>query len=138
VEVGEAIKRNAQNPEGRERVDASHADDAVRARVEAFYCRKLGQVLKAQLLALESAAANNAAADELASQLKDARVQIRDAAPLTVLSIGGLGSYDTSRVAKDLETLYKWLDANPEWETAGEPRARRRTRGLAQSAGGRR
>lgn len=32
--------------------------------------------LKAQLLALESAAANNAAADELAAQLKEARVQI--------------------------------------------------------------
>lgn len=54
---------------------------------------------------------------------KDARVVVKDAEPVTVLSLGGRGSYDTDRVEQDFATLRTWLAANPEWEEAGPGRA---------------
>lgn len=53
----------------------------------------------------------------------DPRITIRDTAPLTVVSLGGRGSYDGSRVEADIKTLQEWLALNPEWEAVGAPRA---------------
>jgi len=53
----------------------------------------------------------------------DPRVAVRDAEPLTVVSLGGRGSYEMSRIDKDIATLEAWLLANPEWVQAGQPRA---------------
>ena len=53
----------------------------------------------------------------------DQRVEIRDAPALTVLSLGGRGSYDVTRVEEDLAVLEAWLMDNPEWDAAGAPRA---------------
>lgn len=53
----------------------------------------------------------------------DERVSVRDAEPLTVVALGGRGSYDTTRVERDLKTLHRWLLENPQWVEAGAPRA---------------
>jgi hypothetical protein len=60
---------------------------------------------------------------ETGTDPKDARITIRDAEPITVISMGGRGSYDRSRVQKDAAKLRAWLAENPTWEEAGEPRA---------------
>jgi len=60
---------------------------------------------------------------ETGADPKDARITIRDADPITVVSMGGRGSYDRSRVQKDVAKLRTWLAENPTWEEAGEPRA---------------
>jgi hypothetical protein len=54
---------------------------------------------------------------------RDRRVQVRDTEPVTVVSLGGRGSYSTRRVDQDVEKLRQWLAQNPEWAVAGEPRA---------------
>lgn len=54
---------------------------------------------------------------------EDGIVEIVDREPLTVVSIGGRGSYSIARVDRSLQALYAWLDEHPEWEQAGEPRA---------------
>lgn len=54
---------------------------------------------------------------------KDPRVVIRDAAPVTVLSIGGRGSYSDDRIRRDAETLYEWMEVHGGWVPAGPPRA---------------
>jgi hypothetical protein len=54
---------------------------------------------------------------------EDGIVDIVDRGPMTVLSIGGRGSYSISKVDQSLQTLYAWLDEHPEWQQAGEPRA---------------
>jgi hypothetical protein len=60
---------------------------------------------------------------ETGSDPKDGRITIRDAEPVTVVSMGVRGSYDRSRVQKDVAKLRAWLGENPAWEEAGEPRA---------------
>ena len=54
---------------------------------------------------------------------KAGRVEVVDTAPMTVLSLGGRGTYSRTRVQDGLEQLRQWLDANQEWCAAGEPRA---------------
>jgi hypothetical protein len=54
---------------------------------------------------------------------KDSRVVIYDTEPLTVVSLGGRGSYERDRIKKDVGALLTWLEKHPQWEVAGEPRA---------------
>ncbi len=49
-------------------------------------------------------------------------IVVQDTAPMTVISIGGRGSYAISTVKKRIAELYSWIDTHPEWERAGEPR----------------
>lgn len=51
------------------------------------------------------------------------RVRVVDTEPMTVLALGGQGSYSRWRVQEGLEVLRRWLDEHPEWRAAGEPRA---------------
>ncbi|MBX3406314.1 MAG: heme-binding protein [Phycisphaeraceae bacterium] len=51
------------------------------------------------------------------------RVRVVDTEPMTVLALGGQGSYARRRVQDGIETLRRWLDEHPEWRAAGEPRA---------------
>jgi hypothetical protein len=53
----------------------------------------------------------------------DGKVQITDAAPLTVLSIGMMGPYMASRDFANLKVLRDWLEANPQWRAAGPARS---------------
>lgn len=62
-------------------------------------------------------------ARETGTDPKDPRVVIRDTAAVTVLSIGGRGSYDDDRIRKDAAVLYEWLETNGEWAPAGPTRA---------------
>ena len=50
---------------------------------------------------------------------KDGKIVVRDAAPVTVLSIGTKGASD---MAADLDVLRTWLKGQEEWEVAGDPR----------------
>ena len=50
---------------------------------------------------------------------KDGKIVVRDAAPVTVLSIGAKGAFDP---AKEFDTLRTWLKSQQEWEVAGDPR----------------
>ncbi|MFG0294204.1 MAG: heme-binding protein [Phycisphaerales bacterium JB050] len=50
-------------------------------------------------------------------------VLIIDTEPVTVLSAGFLGDYSLLRVRAELFRLHKWLEANPQWKSAGEPRS---------------
>lgn len=61
--------------------------------------------------------------NEVGTDPKDPRITIRDTSPVTVVSMGGRGSYDRSRVQKDVAKLRAWLAESPTWEEAGEPRA---------------
>lgn len=61
--------------------------------------------------------------DELGPTGQAGRVKVVDTAPMAVLALGGQGSYSRTRVQDGLETLRLWLDANPQWRAAGEPRA---------------
>lgn len=49
----------------------------------------------------------------------DGNIVVRDAPPITVLSIGAKGFFDT---ANELDTLRQWLQTQDEWEVAGDPR----------------
>ncbi len=53
----------------------------------------------------------------------DQRITVRDIEPVTVVSLGGRGSYANSRIESDLNTLTAWLAENPDWLPAGPPRA---------------
>jgi hypothetical protein len=53
----------------------------------------------------------------------DPRIRIRDVEEMTVLSLGGRGTYDPSRILRDVTTLNEWIAQHPEWERAGDPRA---------------
>ncbi|MBI1293217.1 hypothetical protein GC173_18585 [bacterium] len=57
------------------------------------------------------------------SDPEDARIRIRDTEQVMVISLGGRGSYDESRIQKDAETLRQWLEEHPQWEATGETRA---------------
>ena len=50
---------------------------------------------------------------------EDGKIVVRDAAPVTVLSIGARGAFDA---AKEFDALRTWLKAQEEWEVAGDPR----------------
>lgn len=54
---------------------------------------------------------------------KDARITILDAEPVTVISLGGRGSYERRRVQRDVATLREWLARSDDREEAGDPRA---------------
>ena len=50
---------------------------------------------------------------------EDGKIVVRDAAPVTVLSIGAKGAFDA---AMEFDALRSWLKAQNEWEVAGDPR----------------
>lgn len=50
---------------------------------------------------------------------EDGKIVVRDAAPVTVLSIGAKGAFDA---AKAFDTLRTWLKSQQEWQVAGDPR----------------
>jgi hypothetical protein len=50
---------------------------------------------------------------------EDGKIVVRDAAPVTVLSVGARGAFDA---AKEFDALRTWLKAQEEWEVAGDPR----------------
>lgn len=54
---------------------------------------------------------------------RNSNVLIIDTEPVTVLSAGFLGDYSLLRVRAELFRLHKWLEENPGWEAAGEPRS---------------
>jgi hypothetical protein len=60
---------------------------------------------------------------ELAPTGRDGSVVITDRPEIEVLSIGMNGPYGTGVVEKGLGLLHDWLDAHPEFEIAGDPRA---------------
>lgn len=49
-------------------------------------------------------------------------VKVQDLPSMTVVAAGGKGSYSISTVKRHVKALYEWIEANPEWERAGEPR----------------
>jgi len=52
----------------------------------------------------------------------DARVEVRDMPPVTVLTIGVRGRRGLYPAEHELEKLLRWLDARPDWEPAGPVR----------------
>ena len=50
---------------------------------------------------------------------EDGNIVVRDAAPVTVLSVGAKGAFDA---AQEFDTLRTWLKSQQEWEVAGDPR----------------
>jgi hypothetical protein len=50
---------------------------------------------------------------------EDGKIVVRDAAPVTVLSIGAKGAFDP---AMEFDALRTWLKGQQEWEVAGDPR----------------
>lgn len=60
---------------------------------------------------------------ELGPTGEDGRVEVRDAEPLVVVSIGMKGSYMTARVKIGVAKLNAWLESQGEWEAAGPVRA---------------
>jgi hypothetical protein len=50
---------------------------------------------------------------------EDGNIVVRDAAAVTVLSIGAKGAFDA---AQEFDTLRTWLKGQDEWEVAGDPR----------------
>lgn len=54
---------------------------------------------------------------------EDGNVQVVDAAPVTVLSIGLMGPYLASRDIAALKQLRTWLEANPQWQATGPARS---------------
>ncbi len=61
--------------------------------------------------------------NELGPTGADGRVEVRDAEPLVVVSIGMKGSYMTARVKIGVAKLNGWLESQGEWEAAGPVRA---------------
>lgn len=60
---------------------------------------------------------------ELGPTGADGRVEVRDAEPLVVVSIGMKGSYMTARVKIGVAKLNAWLESQEQWEAAGPVRA---------------
>lgn len=60
---------------------------------------------------------------ELGPTGADGRIEVRDAGPLVVVSIGMKGSYMTARVKIGVAKLNAWLESQGEWEAAGPVRA---------------
>jgi hypothetical protein len=54
---------------------------------------------------------------------RDRRVRIVDTEPVTVVSVGLQGPYRLSRMMEAVKDIEAWLQQNPHWEVAGEPRA---------------
>jgi hypothetical protein len=52
----------------------------------------------------------------------DGVVEVVDAAPITVVSMGMRGPYMMQYQTKAMKQVLAWLDAQDEWEQAGEPR----------------
>jgi hypothetical protein len=50
---------------------------------------------------------------------QDGKIVVRDAPPVTVLSIGCKGAFDP---AQEFDALRTWLKGQQEWEVAGDPR----------------
>jgi formylglycine-generating enzyme required for sulfatase activity len=50
---------------------------------------------------------------------EDGKIVVRDAAPVTVLSIGAQGAFDFTEKIAELRT---WLKSQEQWEVAGDPR----------------
>jgi hypothetical protein len=50
----------------------------------------------------------------------DGNVQVRDAAPVTVIAAGLKGNYSMALVEEGMERVEAWLGQHPEWEVAGE------------------
>jgi hypothetical protein len=50
---------------------------------------------------------------------EDGKIVVRDAVPVTVLSIGAKGAFDA---AAEFDALRTWLKGQQEWEVAGDPR----------------
>lgn len=50
-------------------------------------------------------------------------VLVRDAAPVTVLSLGVRGDYGKSLVNEARKQLQSWLDQHPQWQPTGQWRA---------------
>lgn len=59
---------------------------------------------------------------ELGPTGADARVEVVDVAPMTVLTVGSRGYDRASRVAELRQRLEAWLQGHPEWQAAGEIR----------------
>lgn len=53
----------------------------------------------------------------------EGNITVRDAEPVTVLSLGAKGDYAMSLVNNAREQLQEWLDQNPQWQPAGVWRA---------------
>lgn len=53
----------------------------------------------------------------------EGNITVRDADPVTVLSLGAKGDYSMSLVNTAREQLQSWLDQNPQWVSDGEWRA---------------
>jgi len=53
----------------------------------------------------------------------EGRVVVADLPPVTMLAIGYTGSYSVGKVNVEVEKLYVWLDAHPEYRAIGPPRA---------------
>jgi hypothetical protein len=50
-------------------------------------------------------------------------VQVVDTAEVTVIAVGLRGGYGLGMIRRGVQALHKWVDAQDEWEIAGEPRA---------------
>lgn len=53
---------------------------------------------------------------------RDERVMVRDAEPILVLAAGVAGPYGRATAQPGFESLLAWLEENPQWEIAGQPR----------------
>jgi len=53
----------------------------------------------------------------------EGRVVVADLPPVTMLAVGYTGSYSVGKVSVEVEKLYLWLDAHPEYRAIGSPRA---------------
>lgn len=56
---------------------------------------------------------------ELNATGQEKNVQVVDAEPVTVVSIGMRGNYSMKLVRQGMEQIEAWLTANPEWKAAG-------------------
>lgn len=54
---------------------------------------------------------------------EDGTVIVRDAAPVTVLSMGVKGNYGMDKARPAMEKMEEWLAANPSWKAAGSWRS---------------
>ncbi|MBT8485706.1 MAG: heme-binding protein, partial [Phycisphaerae bacterium] len=54
---------------------------------------------------------------------RDGAIEVVDAAPVTVVSIGLRGSYGNPLIDRGLAELNAWLDENDDWARDGDPRA---------------
>jgi len=54
---------------------------------------------------------------------REGRIEVEDAAPVTVLAVGMKGDYSMELVRGGMETIEAWLAANPGWRAAGSWRS---------------